>query len=191
MPKSGPLKHLFLARSHRWEIRFECRRGYPRALHLRPIPFLPMNFPDPSLPPILIVDDCDDDIFLLRYRLREAGVANSVITFGSPGGALEFLRYRPADAAKPGIIFTDIRMPEPGGFHLIAQLREDPEWDSVRLVVVTSSNHPRDLERALELGINGYLIKFPPADLLGEFVRSGPWFAKPARSTSFSHPLSA
>jgi CheY-like chemotaxis protein len=150
-----------------------------------------MNFPDPHLAPIMMVDDCEDDIFLLRYRLREGGIANPIITFDSPAGALEYIRFLPSDATKPGLVFTDIRMPEPGGFTLISRLREDPEWDSVRIVVVTSSNQPRDLQCALELGVNGYLIKFPPSDLLAEFVKAGPWFSVPRRTMALTHPLSA
>ena len=149
-----------------------------------------MNFPDPKLPPILIVDDCEDDVFLLRHRLREGGIPNPIATFSSPTEALAHLHFLPADQQKPCLLFTDIRMPKECGFDLIARIRDDPQWDSMKIAVITSSNQPADLERALELGVAGYLIKFPPADLLAEFVLHGPWFAVSAQTNSLTHPLS-
>ena len=138
-----------------------------------------MNFhyPDPALPPIVITDDSEDDVFLLRHRLRQGGIPNPIVTFGSSAGALEYLKALEGRAARPTIIFADIRMPVDSGFALIAAVRENPAWDEVRVGVVTSSNDTTDLVRALELGANGYLIKFPPAEILADFVRRGPWFA--------------
>ena len=150
-----------------------------------------MNFPDLRLPPIFIVDDCEDDVFLLRHRLREGGIANPIATFDSPTEALAHLHFLPAEHPKPFLVFTDIRMPHESGFELLARIREEPQWDTIKVAVMSASNHPADLERALELGVAGYLIKFPPADLLAEFVTHGPWFAVSARTKSLTHPLSA
>lgn len=137
-----------------------------------------MNFhyPDLALPPIVIVDDAEDDVFLLRHRLREGGVPHPIVAFGSSAEALGYLHLLAGHAAPPAIVFTDIRMPVDSGFALIAAVRENAAWDEVRVGVMTSSNDTTDLVRALELGANGYLIKFPPADMLGDFVRRGPWF---------------
>lgn len=137
-----------------------------------------MNFhyPDFTLPPLLIVDDSEDDVFLLRHRLREGGITNPIVTYASAAEALNDLRAR-REGELPSIVFTDIRMPVEGGFALIEAIRENPAWDAVRVVVITSSNDTGDLVRALELGANGYLIKFPPSEVLAEFVRNGPWFA--------------
>jgi CheY-like chemotaxis protein len=150
-----------------------------------------MNFPDPNLPSILIVDDCDDDVFLLRHRLREGGIANPIITFNSTSEALAYLHFMPPAQRKPYLLFTDIRMPNECGLELIARIRDEPQWDDMKVAVITSSNQPADLERALELGVAGYLIKFPPPDLLAEFVTSGPWFAVSSRTQTLTGPLSA
>jgi CheY-like chemotaxis protein len=150
-----------------------------------------MKFPNPSLPPILIVDDCEDDVFLLRHRLREGGIANPIATFTSTAEALTHLHFLPAGQPKPFLMFTDIRMPNECGFELISRIRDEAEWDDMKIAVMTSSNQPADLERALEHGVAGYLIKFPPADLLAEFVTSGPWFAVASHTKSLTNPLSA
>jgi CheY-like chemotaxis protein len=138
-----------------------------------------MNFqyPDPALPPLVIVDDSEDDRFLVRHRLREGGICNPIVAFESSAEALDYLRCIGGRDPLPAMIFTDIRMPVDSGFALIAAVRENSAWEQMRVVVMTSSNDSSDLVRALELGASGYLIKFPPADILADFVHRGPWFA--------------
>jgi CheY-like chemotaxis protein len=150
-----------------------------------------VHFPDPTLPPFVIVDDCEDDVFLLRHRLREGGITNPIRTFSAPADALAFLRSAAQRDQLPELLFTDIKMPQGCGLDLIASIRETPIWDSMRIAVATASNRPTDLERALALGVDGYLIKFPPSDLLTEFVRNGPWFAAPRRTPAMATVLSA
>lgn len=144
-------------------------------------------FPDPALAAFLIVDDCDDDAFLLRHRLREADFANPIHSFASTAEAAAWLR---AASEPPALMFVDIKMPGASGLDLIAQVRACPAWDAMRIVVATNSNAPADLQRAVDLGVDGYLIKFPPADLLGELIRHGPWFEL-SRRAGLPHALSA
>jgi CheY-like chemotaxis protein len=137
------------------------------------------RYPDSSLPPLVIVDDSDDDVFLLRHRLREGGITNPIRAFGSAAEALAFLRDCHGQNDLPAIVFTDIRIPVASGFALISAIRDNSEWRDIRIVVVSSSNCPADLEHALECGANGYLIKFPPSDTLVDFVHNGPWISVP------------
>ena len=150
-----------------------------------------MNFPDPTLPPILIVDDCDDDAFLLRHRLREGGIVNPIVSFNTPTDALNHLRFGTHAEPAPALMFVDVRMPGSCGFDLIARIRDEPQWERLRIVVITSSSDSADMERALALRADGYLIKFPPSSILAAFVAEGPWFAVPRRTTGLQNALSA
>lgn len=149
------------------------------------------NFPDLTLPPLAIVDDCDDDVFLLRHGLRTGGVTNPLVTFNSPKDALAYLCCAARTSPRPALLFTDIKMPVADGFDFIGRIRAEREWDDMRIVVVTSSNQPADLQRALSLRVDGYLIKFPPPYILTEFVTHGPWFAVPRRVEALTNALSA
>ena len=168
-------------------VRRDMRPAPPELVRL-----MKANFPDPHLPTLLIVDDCEDDIFLLRHHLREGEITNPIVTFNRTGDALAYLRSSTMLGNKPAFVFTDIKMPDGCGLEFIGRIRENPEWDDVRVVVVTSSNQPRDLQAALARRVDGYLIKFPVAEILAEFVRHGPWFAVPRRATSaMANALSA
>lgn len=150
-----------------------------------------LQYPDFSLPPLVIVDDCDDDVFLLRHRLRMGGITNPIVNFRSTAAAVTYLEAATDNGLRPQIIFTDVRMPGDCGFDLIRRVREDPRWDEMKVVVVSYSNHPDDLQRALALRTDGYLIKFPPPEILAEFVQQGPWFALPRTQEAPRHALSA
>src|SRR5881394_667861 len=106
------------------------------------------RYPDPSLPPFIIVDDSDDDVFLLRHRLRDGGITNPIHAFASAADALAFLHS--CGEQLPAMVFTDIRIPVTSCFALISSIRENPEWNRIRIVVVSSSNCIDDLERAIE-----------------------------------------
>jgi CheY-like chemotaxis protein len=148
-----------------------------------------MNFPDTNLPHFVIVDDCEDDAFLLRHRLRQGGIANPVTTFESASEALAYLTSLYGINSAPHLLFVDIRMH--GGFELIAALREDTRFDEMKIVVVTYSNQPADLKRSLELRVDGYVLKFPDPDILAEFVQHGPWFDVSSRVAAANHALCA
>lgn len=153
--------------------------------------FFVMNFPDPKLPSILVVDDCDDDAFLLRHRLREGGIVNPILSFNTPADALSHLKFGTRHGPAPGLMFVDIRMPADCGFELIAKIREEAQWERLRIVILTSSSDAADMERALAVRADGYLIKFPPPEILATFVAEGPWFAVPRRTTGLTNALSA
>lgn len=148
-----------------------------------------MNFPDPNLPAIVVVDDSQDDAFLLRYRLRLGGVANPVVTFESTLESIAYLHGTRVVNALPEFLFVDIKMP--GGAELIAEIREHAEFDDMKVVVLTYSNDAADLQHALELRINGYLLKFPDSDTLAEFVHRGPWFSISRKIQAAPHALCA
>jgi CheY-like chemotaxis protein len=169
----------------------EGRTIFHRRTRCRPNGFHVMNFPDPTLPPILIVDDCDDDAFLLRHRLRDARIVNPIVSFHTPVDALNHLRFGTHSEPAPSLLFVDVRMPGDSGFELIARIRDEPQWEQLRIVVITSSSDSADMERALALRADGYLIKFPPSEVLANFVAEGPWFALPRRVTGLQNALSA
>lgn len=149
-------------------------------------------FPDLALPPIVLVDDCEDDLFLARHLLREGGVTHPILAFEDPAAARAFLRDALMRAAAlPRLLFTDIKMSCAGGLELIAWLRAQRQLDAVRIAVMSGSNRPADVERALEAGADGYLVKFPGADVLAEFVRCGPRVALPHSTMDASAALSA
>ncbi len=117
-----------------------------------------------SLPPVLIVDDDPDDVFILKRLLLKAGVQNKVIAFEDPTAAVAYLEAESAHSDSryiPWIIFTDLNMPRLDGVQLTRWIRSKATLKDVVVLMVSSSENPADKEAAEASGANRYLVKYP------------------------------
>ena len=125
-------------------------------------------------PLVMIVDDSADDVALLRHRLKEARIDYPVLAYLDSADALNFLRELETSPEGrflcPGIIFLDLQMPKVHGFVFLKWLRSQAWLDDMRLIVLSGSEKPEDRDRAIKLGADRYLVKFPPAEVFGELM---------------------
>ncbi len=113
---------------------------------------------------ILVVEDSDDDVALLRRAFRAAGIPNPVVAVSSGQEALDYLegtgKYRTrVDFPLPGLILLDLKMPAMDGFDVLKWIRGRPEFSVIPIIVLTSSNDVKDIKRAYTLGANSYIAK--------------------------------
>ena len=88
-------------------------------------------------PHILLVDDSDDDIFLVREAFRESGVAHRLDAISDAEEALSFLREN--QNGRPDVVLLDINMPRFSGFDVSEWVQSDPELRSIPIVMLTTS----------------------------------------------------
>lgn len=120
--------------------------------------------------PILVVEDNDMDLDLLRQAFEENSVANPIVSCRDGEEALAFIERhdRPADPAFPLVALLDLRLPLVDGLDVLKRMKERPPWSKVPVVVLTTSRHDSDIERAYALGANSYIVK--PVEFT-EFIR--------------------
>lgn len=126
-----------------------------------------------SLPPVLIVDDEADDVFILKRLLHKAGIENKLISFEDPTAALAYLEgeiLSPRDTYIPWLVFTDLHMPSVTGIHLTSWIRAQPSLHSVIVIMTTSSEDPKDKAAAHRAGVDRYLLKYPTVKMLAEIA---------------------
>ena len=118
---------------------------------------------------ILLVDD-DQDILvfakalLLSPRPALAGASVDVVTFDNPVAALDRAREQEFD-----LIITDANMKPHSGFELVRLLRQLPTTATTPIAMLTGRRERRDVERAVHLGAQAYLVKpLDPAAFLGK-----------------------
>lgn len=77
----------------------------------------------------------------------------------------EALRLLPREHVD--LIITDINMPDINGLELISYVRNNPNYRSIPLFIISTESGEKDLERGIALGANEYLVKpFNPVTLL-------------------------
>ena len=113
---------------------------------------------------VLLIDDLEDDLLLIRRAFEKAGLSNPLHCVRSGQEAIEYLtgagRY--ADRAEyplPDLILLDLKMPAMDGFEVLTWIRKQPGIRTIAVVVLTSSELIKDVNRAYALGANSFLTK--------------------------------
>lgn len=123
-------------------------------------------------PPLLVVDDSDDDRYFLRRAHRLAELSVPLVCL--PGGH-EMLAYHAdvqrSERTRPLAILLDINMPGLDGFAAYERLITDfRDLDGVPVWFLTGSDDPLDTDRAKALGAQGLLTKPPSVKALARLL---------------------
>lgn len=123
---------------------------------------------------ILLVEDSDTDILLMREAMKESGFGNRLHAVRDGVEALEFLRNEGTfhDAPAPDLILLDLNMPRKDGREVLTELKSDDDLKSIPTVVLTTSTDVGDIRYAYDSHANSFVRK--PLDIKGYFevVRS-------------------
>jgi CheY-like chemotaxis protein len=124
-----------------------------------------------STPIILIVDDDEGHAILIRDNLEAAGVTNPIQHFRDGQAILDFLFKR--DGAKPEsyLILLDIRMPKVDGIEVLRRLKADPELRKTPVIMLTTTDDSREVERCHQLGCSIYIQKPVDYERFTEAIR--------------------
>jgi CheY-like chemotaxis protein len=130
---------------------------------------------------ILLVEDNDDDIFLMRRALKGARIANPLQVVEDGQQAVDYLsgngQYADRDQFPfPAVVFLDLKLPMKSGLDVLDWIRKQPQFDNLVILVLTSSSEPSDLKRAYSLGANSYLVKPPTAEQLLDLAKAFKWY---------------
>ena len=108
---------------------------------------------------ILVADDDEDILNLLRLRLEHAGY--DVVTATSGDEAVRIAAER-----RPGLCVFDVQMPGMTGYEVTERLRADESTSDVPIILLTASVQERDMARGYEVGADDYMRKpFNPREL--------------------------
>ncbi|HEY9889690.1 MAG TPA: response regulator [Candidatus Obscuribacterales bacterium] len=105
-----------------------------------------------KMPAVLLVDDDDDNLFLLEKILEQFTCTITLETEGNT--ALEI-----AKQLKPNLILLDIWLPGINGIEITQALRQDPLTAKIPIVAVTALASDRDRQSVLKAGCNQYVSK--------------------------------
>ena len=114
----------------------------------------------------LVVEDNAHVAYMLEFMLARAGYDVIVVSNGRDAKSA-ITNLPPVD-----VVILDLMLPYISGYQLITDMRDDPCWQHVPIVVLSAKVLEQDIVRALDLGANDYVRKpFRPEELLARLRR--------------------
>ncbi len=119
---------------------------------------------------ILLAEDDDGHASLIRRNLERAGLVNGFIRVRDGQEALDAIRgqgdYAAQEIARHNVLLLlDINMPRVDGVEVLRLLKGDPTTATIPIIMLTTTDDPREVERCYALGCNVYVTK--PVDYDG------------------------
>jgi CheY-like chemotaxis protein len=112
---------------------------------------------------ILLAEDDDGHASLIQRNLKRAGVVNQVVRVHDGQEALDYIRGQGAFASRPAnvplLLLLDIKMPRVDGIGVLNAIKADPATAQVPVIMLTTTDDPREVDRCYELGCSVYITK--------------------------------
>ncbi len=114
--------------------------------------------------PILYVEDEEDYQILVQRILKRAGLEVIVADTGAEG-------FKALQRERPSLLILDINLPDTDGYSICNQLRQDPAWVDLPILMLTVRRRPEEWLRGFSSGANDYISKpLNPPELIERVV---------------------
>ena len=123
-----------------------------------------------------MVDDDPDDFFLVRDAFRECGIPSDFQVVVDGEELMDYLYRRGKftnlkNATLPCLILLDLNMPRKDGWEALTEIKKDPRFSRIPIVVFTTSRSADDISCSYELGASSYITKPASFDALVEVMK--------------------
>ena len=113
---------------------------------------------------ILVAEDDENDIILMRRAFERAGIPNPLLVVRNGQEAVDYLAGTGDFALRekyplPALVLLDLKMPWMDGFDVLKWLRARAEFNKLPVVVLTSSKLQADVDKSRQLGVYDYRVK--------------------------------
>ena len=124
---------------------------------------------------ILMAEDDPGHASLVQRNLRRAGIVNEVVWVKDGQEVLDYISregaYVDREPAGPLIVLLDIKMPRVDGVEVLRQLKAEEETKQIPVMMLTTTDDPREIERCYQLGCSVYVTKPVEYEKFREAVR--------------------
>src|SRR5690242_9719278 len=125
---------------------------------------------------ILIAEDDAGHARLIEKNLTRGGLHNRIERFDNGQAVLDFLFRRGAGPKRaldtPYLLLLDIRMPQVDGVEVLRQVKQDQELRKVPVIMLTTTDDPREVERCHTIGCASYIVKPVDYEKFAEAIKS-------------------
>ncbi|MCC6657900.1 MAG: response regulator [Rhodocyclaceae bacterium] len=111
---------------------------------------------------ILIVDDEPNIVVSLEFLMKREGF--EVAVAGDGETALRLIEEK-----RPDLVLLDIMLPKKNGFEVCQAIRANPDWQAVKVVMLTAKGRDTEVAKGTALGADAYMTKpFSTKDLIAQ-----------------------
>jgi DNA-binding response OmpR family regulator len=137
---------------------------------------------------ILLIEDAEPDVFLVREALKSAGLDFRLTVLDDGEKAIQFIDAldRSGNQVCPQVILLDLNLPRCSGDEILGHIRNSDRCKNIPVLVITSSDSPRDKVNVFSLGASIYFRK---PSRLDEFLRLGPLVRELVEPDSSRHAV--
>jgi two-component system response regulator len=126
---------------------------------------------------ILMADDDPDDRQMTKEAFEEARLANELRFVEDGIELLDYLNRRgkyadPASSPAPSLILLDLNMPRKDGREALEEIKADPRFRAIRVVILTTSKAEADIVRSYNLSAASYITKPVTFEALVDVIRT-------------------
>jgi CheY-like chemotaxis protein len=120
-----------------------------------------MNTNNPKLVEILLVEDSPADVLITREAFSEFRILNRLHVVEDGVEALAFLHQegKYASMPRPDLILLDLNLPRKNGREVLAEIKNDKEFKTIPVVVLTTSHSEKDVIQSYDQHANCYIVK--------------------------------
>ena len=113
---------------------------------------------------ILVVEDRQDDVLVLKRAFREAGLTRPLVVARDGEEALGYLDgctcpETSETISTPALMLLDLKVPRVSGFEILSWVRNNRNLSHLPIIVLSDSQEASDIDRALGLGASDYRVK--------------------------------
>src|SRR5438477_11405269 len=113
---------------------------------------------------ILLAEDRQDDVMIIRRAFAKSKLLNPLHVVSDGDEAISYLqgegKYANRDEFPlPSLLLLDLKMPRRDGFEVLEWIRKQPSLSALRVIVLTTSDEIRDVNKAYTMGANSFLVK--------------------------------
>jgi CheY-like chemotaxis protein len=124
---------------------------------------------------IIMIEDDEGHARLIEKNIRRAGVNNEIVPFANGTLALEYLLGKDGsgDPSKGQLLLVllDLNLPDMTGIQVLEKIKANPHTRRAPVVVLTTTDDAREIQRCYDLGANVYITKPVDYDNFANAIR--------------------
>lgn len=122
---------------------------------------------------VLVLEGNPEQILLIQDAFQQGDFPYRLQAISDGNQALDFLYRRGefANAPRPDLILLDLNLPGKDGREILTELKSNPQFRRIPVVVLTLSDREEDIFKSYEMQGNSYVVKSADLDRLHQIVR--------------------